>query len=342
MVNRYRPLLAPAFDPSKNTDYFKTLKYPYLVSVKLDGIRCITRTVPILSINENFEECITSLSKDVCLSRELKPLPSSQVQAHFSAFTGLDGEVIVGEETDVGVYNRTQSHVMSAEKPHSDLRYRVFDTCDADLADQPFEERLDYARGLITAYSNAFKTKANVSLVEHTLCRSYDELIAEEERALSQGYEGLMLRNPDARYKHNRATVKENIIYKLKRFQDDEAVVIGFEEGTKNTNEKTTDEKGYAQRSSKKEGLVLSDTLGKFIVSYKGTELLVAPGAFTHAQRKAIFDNQEKYLGLLLKFRFFAYGMKNLPRFPRAIGFRDRMDFQCATLSSPVIATSLL
>jgi DNA ligase-1 len=324
----FSPMLAPLDDPKKNLGFFQGLKYPLLVSPKLDGIRAVPRAAKEVYIDDDFEEAETGKTIDVCLSRALKPIPSEQVQANIARYTDLDGELTAGSPTIAGLYNRTQSAVMSADKPHLDLQYHVFDCTTDDYAGLPFEERLGIATGLVKAYSAAMplQTGFSIHVVPHTLCRNYDELIGVEEGYLEDGYEGVMMRSPYGTYKWNRATFKEGTFYKLKRFEDDEASIIGFEEGTRNTNEKTTDEKGYAQRSSKKEGLVPSGTLGKFIVSYRGVELRVAPGAFTHAERKAIFDSQEKYLGLLLKFRFFAYGMKDLPRFPRALGFRSKID----------------
>lgn len=324
----FKPMLSPLDDPLKNPDYFEKLRYPLLVSPKLDGIRGVTRSVQEFDIDDAFQEYETGRYKDVLLSRELKPIPSTQAQNAFSSCTDLDGELIVGDETDYGVYNRTQSHVMSIEKPHRDLRYRVFDTCDDDLADLPFEERLAHATGLVAAYKNAMllPSDCTISIVEHKLCRSYDELIDMENFFLSLGYEGVMMRDPYGRYKHNRGTFKEGLIYKLKRFQDDEGVIVGFEEGMINTNEQTRDEKGYAERSQKAEGMVAADTLGKFVVSWNGQELLVAPGAFKHSERKAIWDRKEEFLGLHIKFRFFNHGVKDKPRFPRAVGFRDKID----------------
>ena len=326
----FRPMLAPIDDPLRNVDYFKGLKYPLLVSPKLDGIRGVTRSVPKIEIDDMFGEYDTGSYEDVVLSRELKPLPSKQVQAAFKSFTGLDGEFIVGDETSYGVYNRTQSHVMSVDKPHSDLRYRVFDTCDDDLADLPFEDRLEHARGLIIAYKNAMPTDVSLTLVEHMMCRNYDELTAEEEKQLDLGYEGVIMRNPLGRYKWNRGTFKEGLIYKLKRFQDDEGLIVDLEEGMKNENAQTRNEKGYATRSESAEGMLPADTLGKFVVEWKGKILKVAPGNFSHAERKAIWNRKEEFIGLWLKFRFFDYGIKDLPRFPRAIGFRSKIDMTTA------------
>ena len=324
----FRPILAPLDDPLKNPNFFEGLRYPLLVSPKLDGIRGVTRRMPILDIDEDFCEVHTGAYSSLLLSRTLTELPSRQAQEAFSTRVGLDGELIAGSETDFGVYNRTQSHIMSANKPSELLSFRVFDTCDEEMAGVAFEDRLEYARSLIAAYAKTISLPVgcSVSLVEHRLCNNYDDLMLEEDRVLALGYEGLMLRTPDGPYKHNRVTFLEGYFWKLKRFQDDEGIIVEFEEGTRNTNEKTTDNKGYAERSTRKEGLVPSGTLGKFIVDFNGIAIKVAPGAFSHKDRKAIFDDQERFRFKTLKFRHLAHGATDLPRHARAVGFRDKMD----------------
>jgi DNA ligase-1 len=42
--------------------------------------------------------------------------------------------------------------------------------------------------------------------------------------------------------------------------------------------------------------------------------------------RQEIWDHQEKYLGAVIKYRYQPYGMKDRPRFPTFIGFRDVRD----------------
>ena len=54
-----------------------------------------------------------------------------------------------------------------------------------------------------------------------------------------------MMRNPIAPYKQGRGTFREGIIYKLKRFEDSEAVIIGFVEQMTNQNVLEKDELGY-------------------------------------------------------------------------------------------------
>lgn len=298
----FKPMLAPREEPASFTDYWKLLPYPLEVSPKLDGIRGAARAPNVVS-------------------RTLKPLPSFQVQLEFGNLPPLDGEVIVGAPTDPDVYNRTQSHVMSFDKPADDLRYYVFDYTADDWRNKPFYERLDKAAELVKSLK-----RPDVILLEHTPVECYDELIAYEETKLALGYEGVMMRNPLAGYKWGRATFLQEIIYKLKRSTDDEGIVIGFEEQYTNTNTQERNELGLAKRSTSKEGLVRSNTLGAFIVLWRGLELTVGCGFFSHLQRKHIWDNREMYLNQLIKFRYFGYGNKDLPRFPRALGWRSEMD----------------
>jgi DNA ligase-1 len=295
----FRPLLAPGEDPLRYPNYFKELRYPLLCSPKYDGIRCL-------------------IKGGVALSRTGKMLPSYQVQEEFGKYEDFDGELIEGA-IDSNVYNRTQSHVMSESKP-GDLAFYVFDYTHPDYLYQPFFERLDILRRL--------NLIGHVRLVEQQLVEDEEELIEYENYCLTMGFEGIMMRSPISPYKNGRATWREGIIYKLKRFQEDEAQIIGFEEQYTNTNALEVDELGYAKRSYEKNGMVPADTLGKFIVKYKDQELVVAPGQFTHDERKFVWKFQDTFKYKYLKFRFMTYGMKDLPRFPRAVGFRDEMDFK--------------
>ena len=93
-----------------------------------------------------------------------------------------------------------------------------------------------------------------------------------------------------------------------------------------NNNILEKDELGYAKRSIFKENMIPAGTLGNFIVDWRGLELDIAPGNFDHVERQYIWDNKEFYIGQFLKFRYFNHGIKDKPRFPRAVGFRDEMD----------------
>ncbi len=85
----FRPMLA-----SHCTDTSK-LKFPILVSKKLDGIRATVQGGRLLS-------------------RSLKPIANENVQARFAGLPeGLDGELIVGDPCAPDAYRKTSSIVMS-------------------------------------------------------------------------------------------------------------------------------------------------------------------------------------------------------------------------------------
>jgi DNA ligase 1 len=297
----FKPLLAPPQDPLSYPNYFKELQYPLLVSPKYDGIRAIVK-------------------QGTVLSRTGKPLPSFLIQDELNEFEHFDGEIIVGNATDHNVYNRTQSHVMAHEKIF-DFKYYVFDyTHPVYLADW-FDARLNILQGLVEEKSNP-----NVVFVPHQYVDNYEQLLQFEEDCLFEGFEGVMLRSPIAPYKQGRGTWREGIIMKLKRFHDAEAYIVGFKEQFTNTNVQERDELGYAKRSYKLEGMEPADTLGAFLVAFEDDVLEIAPGNFNHAERKDIWDNGHKYIDKILKFRYFKHGVKDKPRFPRAIGFRDKID----------------
>jgi DNA ligase-1 len=297
----FKPQLAPNEDPLKRPTFFEELKFPLLCSPKLDGIRGYTTGAGIFS-------------------RTGKLLPSLQVQDEFSDLMHFDGEVIVGSATDHDVYNRTQSHVMSIAK-EGDISYHVFDYIHPDWLNLSFYRRLEEAEKRVK-----LSLQCNLKYVPHTEVNNLLELLVYETTCLEEGYEGIMMRDPAGRYKRGRCTWNEGIIYKLKRFTDAEASIVGFREEMTNTNEKLQDEFGYAKRSSSKAGLIPANTLGKFVVDFNGQELDVGCGSFTHEQRKLIWDCSDDFLGDTLKFRFFGHGVKDLPRFSRALGFRTEDD----------------
>lgn len=304
---RFAPTLAEKIDPMDDPEVFSKLKFPLWVSPKYDGIRGVG---------------IDGLLK----SRTLKPLPSTQVQDLFGSLTHFDGEVIAGDPCDGDdVYNRTQSHVMSKSKPAERLTFYVFDWADVEMANLPFEERADYLKAQVEKLN-----RDDVVFVESELVRNLEEFLAAEERYLAMGFEGIMARKPGGRYKHGRSSFNEHILLKLKRFEDFEAVIVGFVEQMTNTNAAEKDELGHTKRSSAKDGLVPANTLGKFIVEFgteDGNDCAEIPcGVIKHDQRKEIWDNQATYLGKYIKVRHFPFGAKTGLRLPRCVGFRDPID----------------
>lgn len=293
----FKPLLSPRNDPLNTPTFFEDLTYPCILLPKLDGIRGIGK-------------------KGTIKSRTYKDLPSNQVHELFSKCQGMDGELIVGSPTAPDVYNKCQSHIMSFDKPHEELTFNVFDWAGEERAAWTYKGRYNYLKQMVLEMNDP-----RVKLVEAVQVDNLQQLLYYEEKCLIKGYEGIMWRNPLSPYKHGRATYLQNIIKKIKRPVDEEAVVVGFYEQMTNTNEQKDDELGYAKRSHHLANQVPSGTLGGFICMFKDTEIRVGCGQFNHAQRLEIWMNQSKYLYKILRWRHFPKGAKDLPRQPRALGW---------------------
>jgi len=295
MKNPKKPMLARDAD-------WDTIKYPVFVSKKLDGVRA-------------------TVQNGVVLSRSLKPIPNKYVQEIFGVFEGCDGELIVGNEDAEDVFSKTTSGVMSVDG-QPDVTFWVFDRI--DLADRTYNTRRQGAEVRCEALRSS---TSNVRVLPVHSVGSEEELRSELLRASEGHWEGLILRHPDRFYKHGRATKSKQELLRIKFFEDDEFVIKGFVEQYENTNEQTTNELGYSSRSSSKAGKKPKGTLGKIIVGNdKWPEDFSVGTGFNDALRKEIWDNQENYLGKIVKVRYQAVGCKDKPRIPSFKGFRDKRD----------------
>ena len=139
-----------------------------------------------------------------------------------------------------------------------------------------------------------------------------------------------MVRSLGGPYKQGRSTEKEGYLLKIKRFEDAEAEVIGFEERMHNGNSATTNALGRTERSSHKENLIGRGDLGALTVKglqapYKGVEFNIGSG-FDDQERMSIWQNKSEYVGKIVKFRYFPLGSKDRPRFPTFEGWRHKED----------------
>ena len=290
MTSLFRPMLATDADLSK-------LVFPLLASAKLDGVRAIVRD-------------------GVVYSRSNKPIPNKAVQAKFCAYEYFDGELICGDPTSKSCYRDTVSVVMSHDKEAAGVQFFVFDHI--EKMHERYHHRMPSAK--------KYNLRTGVVPLNQVLCTNLDDVLAYEEEMLNEGHEGLILRSPDAPYKMGRSTVNEGYLLKLKRFSDFEATVIGFEERMHNGNEATTNELGRTKRSSHKENKTGRGDLGALLLRTKeGVEFSCGTG-FDDAQREEIWTKREKYLGQLAKIKSFEIGVKDKPRHPVFLGWRDKRD----------------
>ena len=278
------------------------INFPVYVSTKFDGLRAV-------------------VIDSVVYSRSLKPIRNKYVQKLFGKqeYNGFDGELVVGDIYAKDVFQKTTSGVMS-EDGEPDVTFHVFDLWSIPTFDYEYRQR-DLQEILL----DEDKEYPSIVYAMIRLCKNIDDLTFFLEHERVKGGEGLICRSPSGIYKYGRSTPKEQLSIKLKFFEVGEFEVIGFEERMHNTNEVTTNELGYKERSSCKENLIPMNTLGSLVLKYGDTEFRCGTG-FSDAQRKEIWENKESYLGKLASIRYMSVGQAILPRIPSFHGFRDKDD----------------
>lgn len=295
MAGTFKPMLAVAADLNK-------IQFPVFASPKLDGIRC-------------------AVIQGVPLSRTLKAIPNKHISSCLAAFRfeGFDGELIVGEPTSKTCYTDSVSNVMAFDKVPA-FTYHVFDLHNSPLDFMWRFEDLQKATAKMTDVPF-------IKMLPQQLINDSVQLLEYEAEQIQAGYEGVIIRKPMSPYKFGRSTVNEGYLLKVKRFEDSEAVIIGFEEEMFNGNEAETNELGRTKRSTAKAGLSGKGTLGAFLVKdlHTNVEFSIGTG-LTAAQRSEFWKNRKQMEGSLVKYKFFPVGVKDKPRHPVYLGPRDRSD----------------
>lgn len=292
MPNITKPLLAGNFDPSK-------AKFPYIATPKIDGIR-------FLMVN------------GVAVSRTFKPIRNNHIQKLLQQYLpdGIDGELTSGD-----TFQSSTSAVMTIEGTPN-FKVWIFDYVN------PNEEEISpfYSRMLQIPDINVPKKCFELSILHGVSIENQEELDNYERICLETGYEGVMLRDPMGTYKFGRSTVNDNILLKVKRFLDDEAKLIEIQEKMSNQNPEELDAFGHIKRSASLDGMIPTGVAGTLIVQDKDGNTFGIGSGLNDLMREEIWNNKEKYIGKLVKYKYFPQGVKELPRHPVFLGFRDSED----------------
>lgn len=267
-------MVKPMLAWNKSFDICK-VKLPCLVSFKFDGIRCLTEHGKLQS-------------------RSGKPIPNKFINEILGTYDlhGMDGELTVK-----GDFNTVQSAVMSVEG-RPDFTYRVFDKHNVHAA---FHSRVCMYKDEISSHSYAPRVKA----VDQVFCYKHSDILEYYERALDEGHEGIIIKDPYGFYKHGRSTFNEGLMLKLKPREDCEGVIIECRELEHNCD---TDCK-------KKANLYGGGVLGSFVLDYEGKEVKVGSG-FSDKDRDLYWNMRDNLLGKKVCFSHFGLSAKGIPRQP--------------------------
>ena len=300
-----KPMLAQKFDERR-----LIRENTHSVSPKLDGIRCI-------------------IQNGIGYGRSGKPLPNRFLQWQISklgdSFEGADGEIILGDNIFAkDVFNKTQSFVMSYDKiPNSQnkLSYYVFDNI-IENKNRLFGHLIWIEPTHPSYISTHFHSGNNfeVHYLTQLLIRKIKDIYEYEDQIVGLGAEGVIIRDVNIIYEHKRSWS----LMKLKRFEDAEAVIIGFDEEMQNNNEATLDVYGHTERASKQENMLGKGRLGSLKVRdlTTGVEFSVGSG-FTAHDRVALWETRETLINRHITYKYQLAGVLEKPRFPVFKGFHE-------------------
>ncbi|MFZ3194075.1 MAG: hypothetical protein WA154_12835 [Moraxellaceae bacterium] len=167
---------------------------------------------------------------------------------------------------------------------------------------------------------------------------------------LEDGDEGVVLCRPEAAYKGGKASGKNATWWKVKPYEDAEAVVIGTFERMHNTNEATQDALGHTKRRNTKDAKQGTGLLGGFIcvrlsywhilsdlgrkellttggvAGYKDSTFEVSAGKTTHVEKAVMWTRRDELLGRIIRYQHVTVGDYDKPRHGTFQGFRDAWD----------------
>lgn len=269
--------------------------------------------------------------------RSLKPHGNKFVGALYSGpeYLGFDGELAAQEETHPDLCRLTTSAVNTIEGCPFTL-WHLFDWLHPSVIDKPYVDRLS---ALDACLRGQDMNRLRVRIVPSFPAFTLEEVLSFDDQFLDAGYEGSIIRDPFGSHKSGRCTEREGAYMRIKRFIEEDAVVVGIEEGRTNNNVATTNELGLTERSTHQENMAPNGMVGSLTcqvkqdVVYRGEKLFeagqfitVAAGRMPHDQRKYYFENQSELLGETIKFKTFPVGVKDKPRFPTYQSHRASSD----------------
>ena len=283
------------------------IQFPVLVLPKIDGAR-------MLNVNGK------------ATGRSLKSYKNKLLTETFSVpeFSGLDGELAVGDITSPSLCRDTTSMVNTINLHIQGLKWYLF-----DLSNRP---DLDYFNRHQVLYNLVEDLPPHlqslVDVIPYRLVNNKQELSNLYEEYVEQGYEGVVIRSIQGKYKHGRGTVNEGSYLRMKPQSDKDAIILDVSEALANNNEAKINELGHTERSSHKENKTGKGMIGSLLCKDldTGSVITVGAGKMTHEERIYWYNHQDEIIGKMIKYKSMDTGVKDAPRFPRFIGFRVEED----------------
>jgi len=291
-----------------------SLKYPVQCTPKLDGQRCLT-----VAPREPGKRCCA-------LSRSFKKIRNDYARnwIEANAIPGLDGELLARDANGKILPFSECSGALSRAEGEPNFVFVIFDYVKSSF-DRRYIDRMHDLADYAGTWS--YSIAEHLRELQPEIAYYPEVLTLLEDRWVNEGYEGLMVRDPKGPYKLGRSSVKEGFLLKVKRFEDSEGEIVGFKEAKSNQNEATEDAFGRSKRSSHKANFVYKGVVGALNLRdlKTGVEFDIAWNHLKLGEPPAMTDSAS-VLGKLVKYKFQPAGVKEKPRFPTVLGWRDPED----------------
>lgn len=304
----------PMLYPNESVSYDVITK-PYMVSYKMDGLRCVFKNGHMLS-------------------RSLKEIPNKQLQERFAQLKKMsienneiyDGELYSDDLTFQEITHFCMTDDLKSEELPESIKFYCFDFVKGEAINDENKTEIASIR-----YEHIEKMdKLNIPFfiaVNQTLIETPEEVENIFKIAVDSGFEGLIIKNPDSKYRYKRITSKSGDGYKYKPYRTYDAMIIGVEQATKvdPNAERKVNELGYHKTSQKKDDRILIDKASAFLVRL-GDKTLKVTLAMTDEEKTEVWTDRDKYIGHWIEFKGMDVGAKDVPRHPVLLKFRQDLD----------------
>jgi len=327
--DKHDPMLAKKYkDYNKNGEYVftptgKNLKFPVLVQPKVDGMRALPHMVGdkifLQSRNGKYFVHLDHIRDEIKSWLSKKGYPDLI----------LDGELYIHklyrDKKGVPTLNRNGHEMKSVERyqfiseavkitrtsPHDFeefVEYWIFDIWDVDKTAM---ERHEFLKKLFHDYDGEI-----LKIVPTEIAKDHDDIekymskfIGENTHREGYEFEGVMIRDPKAKYDDN--TAKSPHLLKYKRFEDAEWKIVGAERCNGGNQD------GAIKWICEKE---INGKPRKLTAKQTG-DAEVSKELFRKYQK-----NPKKYIGKMINIRYNEVSKDDVPRFPRATAFVEDKD----------------
>lgn len=275
------PMLAHKYEPNNGKTRRNDITFPCYVQPKLDGLRCVMYMTPDGVVAQSRTGSYFETLEHICIS--LTPMFMEHPEYV------LDGELYTKEMPFEELAGLIKKKKVSTEdkKRLLNVKYHVYDIVNGEK----YEIRKNILQHIFITLP------PYLEMVPTQKVDNKEEFYVVFGEYIRDGYEGIMLRNGEGKYREN---YRSHDLQKYKEFKEDEYTIVGYKE---------------AEGRDKGTIIWICNT-------EEGREFSVRPRG-TLEYRKKLLENASNYLNKKLTVIYQELSEQNVPRFPVGKAIRE-------------------